>query len=61
MTQNQSAPTIVASVANVVQKSYVSLLFVTVRYIEEIAFKHIKARTIVHFHWDFTILAINHA
>jgi hypothetical protein len=61
LTQNQSAPTIVDSVANVAPKSYVFLLFVTVRYIEQIAFKHIKTRTIVHFLWDFTILAINHA
>jgi hypothetical protein len=61
LTQNQSVWTIVASVANVAQKSYVFFLFVTVRYIEEIAFKYIKTRTIVHFHWDFAILVINHA
>jgi len=60
-TQNQSAPPIVASVANVVQKSYVFLLFVTARYIEEITFKRLKTRTISHFCWGFPVFAINHA
>lgn len=52
---------IVASVANVAQKSYVFLLFVTTRYIESGASKRIKIRRIAHFYWRFAIVALNHA